>query len=290
MKWTKRPIVPDYTKSRFDVAIEVIAYLDQWFAIFAMLHFVRLQNDVRWTEIFAPWRQTCTGGQEKTDVAFDLWQRERLVVKLNGDSSCTRVLAGADGVLTIPVMYTEASPPETTELKNRISATYMSAFHRCMREGLSKLPKLLQYQHHTVAIVSGDTKVSDIVLPLLSIRFGNSPILILRRSERAFHIIGQGYILPGFRVSNTDKRKHNLSQLTSAERDFVFRAKVRLNLDAGDVMRLAGQDLVDVEGSLWSIDDRMRNLGQERPLGTATVKVVEEKQPEKEEMRVRLHQ
>ncbi|KAF2170712.1 hypothetical protein M409DRAFT_19526 [Zasmidium cellare ATCC 36951] len=192
VKWTKPPILPDYIKSRFDVAIEAIAHLDQWFAIFATLHFVRLQDDARCTEMFSPWRQTCNGGQEKTDVPLDPWQSERLVVELNGDSGCTHVLAGEDGVLTIPIMYAEASPPETTELKNRISAAYMSAFHQCIREGLSKPPKLLRYQHHTVAIVSGNTKASDIVLPLLSIRFGNSPVLILRRSENAFHIIGQG--------------------------------------------------------------------------------------------------
>ncbi|KAK4497074.1 hypothetical protein PRZ48_011523 [Zasmidium cellare] len=276
VKWSKERIVPDYSKTPFDVAIETVVHLDEWISIWLMLHLVKTRDDARWAEIFTPWRERLTGEQGKTNVSLDNWQLERLCIALNGDSTCSQISATDHGLMTIPVKYDEQSSPERSERNKRIAAACMEAFHRCLQEDHSEPPKLLHYRENVVAIVCGDAQISDIVLTM----WPGNPLLILRHHGEEFRIIGQGFLLPGLSAVYIQKRKQNPSHLTSRERDSMFLAKVHLTLSAGNMMRLVGQGMVDIEGPLWNVEDRVRQLANGRPLGTATVNIIEPKQAE----------
>lgn len=95
--------------------------------------------------------------------------------------------------------------------------------------------KEISNEGESAAIVCGTTRVGDVITQIYNF------LLILRQSSwsNEWDIVGQGFPLPGWMMSDCDASPENIDGSSA------FKARLSLNLTPLEIMRLIGQDFVD---------------------------------------------
>lgn len=267
-RWT-RPIVPDYRKTPFEVAVDILPHLFGIVDVFDLFARLDLHNEMPEIE------DLFDNGRREKGEGEELLQEEQMM-EIFADAkqtSCSKITLDEDGELMAVICESSSllDPKdedfeEVQRLTGKVFSAWRRAHDRWKSEDRISMPQSIKVNGQIAAFVCGNTEAGDIFAPI------NDLLLILRPNSlyNDLDVVGQGFLLPGYMTPV------NSSQLELGQRDAHFAARALLRISREDVMRLVGRDFIG-EG-IFGIDARFERLvtkAVERGEGAARLEDVE---------------
>jgi hypothetical protein len=263
VEWSREPIRPDYTRSHFDLAMEVLPHLHDISTLYEILQLLGIRHDQ--PEMKRLLQSSRNNPDDDDDVENRTGEFEAQQVEFDGvyvdTFLCLTLLAAGNGQLIAALRNED---PQTWSTKTQ---EIMEALDRgCARwtaEGHNDTPCLVRDRGGTVAMMCGAAQPGDIVIRIMSPWRHNHTVLILQKNEGdEYDIISQGFLMPGYEIPDIFapyfEDSPRFDTLDEAEIRSIFRAEVNLTMTVGDAMRLSGQDCVGADRQLSGYDPDAR--------------------------------
>ncbi|KAK4497073.1 hypothetical protein PRZ48_011522 [Zasmidium cellare] len=265
-KQGQTPIVPDYTRSPVHLAMEAVAHMRDIAVVPLLFHVLGVHHaHVEMQDLFAhrvgsnittPGSSTLQSLRD-TEVEFKLGYNHMV--------RCAEILLDQSGCLTVAAMRDEL-PEKIEQERDQLAVASR------LLDGDQK-PLILKCNAEDVAIASRNTQAGDVILPISPLSHSTPSFITLRSNDVSFDIVGQGFFLPGFDIL---KPTEGVSLSDDAKRS-TLDAEMVLTLTVADIMRLVGQDFVDL--GTYSPEARVRRLATnavDRPAGAVAPLFIQE--------------
>jgi hypothetical protein len=270
VEWPQEPLLPDYTKSNFDLAMEVIPHLHDISTLYEILQLLGIRHDQPEMQ-----RLLYARGRHSSRDTLDENGPDQLAsqqVEFDGvyvdTFMCFNILAAENGQLIAAVRSED--PQMWSAMTHELLEAYERGCARWSAEGCPDTPCLVRDRDGSVAMMCGAAQAGDTVIRTMSPWRHNHTLLILRQDQvDEFDIISQGFFMPGYEIpevfDHDSQDSPQFHKLDEEELQSIFRAEVNLTMTVGDAMRLSGQDCVGVDRHLsgYDPDARVRRLYSE---------------------------